>query len=132
MSFLMCQGWQRFIIDGTACSYRMGCHVSLAITVGIGVALTGCSYGSRVEAVIACEKWEEEGPLYRHREMRFSNDGGPFWGGITESATRSCDIEDATRQVLGWEGKPPKGLEHTYKNNRMSDWDFVVKKRFRW
>ena len=129
-------------MDGMSGSHRMGSRVSLAIALGIGVALTGCSsYGSRTEARMACNKWKKEGPRFRHTKWTYKptvwmySKGTPEFAtpdGETESTTRSCETEEATKQVLGWVRYPPKGWDHVYPDGRMLGWERVVSKRFRW
>ena len=125
----MRQGWQRFNMDGMSGSHRMGSRVSLAITVGIGVALTGCSYGSRTEARIACQQWAKEGRLFRFK-IWSADLTTPVKEG--ETTSRSCQTETATNQVIGWERIPPKGWNHLYQDVGMAGWNKSVVKRFRW
>ena len=139
-------------MDGMSWSHRMGSRVSLAIALGIGVALTGCSsYGSRTEARIACQQWKEGGPRFRYegpvvykelppntlkpgeiRRYDFGELAGMSERQIVESNTRSCETEETTKQVLGWVRIPPKGWDHVYPDRGMRDWERVVSKRFRW
>ena len=56
-------------MDGMSGFHRMGTRLSLAVALGIGVALTGCSYGSRTEAEIACNKWAEKGRRFQHKAI---------------------------------------------------------------
>ena len=56
-------------MDGMSGFHRMGTRLSLAIALGIGVALTGCTYGSRTEAEIACNKWAEKGRRFQHKAI---------------------------------------------------------------
>ena len=119
-------------MDGMSWSHRMGSRVSLAIAVAIGVAITGCSYGSLAEARIACQKWKKEGPRFKYKDYSFYGSSRSAYPEIEESSTRSCQIEKATNQVLGWVRIPPQGWDHVYLDERMLDWERVVSKRFRW
>ena len=57
--------------------------------------LTGCGYGSMVEADAACSSWASKGGRIKRAH---SADREPYWSFI-----RGCENEEVTRQVLGYD-----------------------------
>ena len=57
--------------------------------------LTGCGYGSMVEARAACSSWASKGGRIKRAH---SADREPYWSFI-----RGCENEEVTRQVLGYD-----------------------------
>ena len=74
--------------------------------------LSGCGYGSKFEAIQACEKWSKQNENFGYVEGRLFNPG-------KLGHSRLCYSEDSTRIILGME---------KYKGSRSQ----TVKKRFRY
>jgi hypothetical protein len=83
-----------------------------AIAMTTSLALSSCTYGSRYEAEIACNKWAEEGGFYTESfsdyEYDFENFSRKDIQKQEKVLLRYCNEEAETEQFLGFEKKTVK------------------------
>ena len=96
------------------------------------LGITSCSfgkYGSRLEALQACSKWEAESGFYKMTKQYGSSKGG-----LVEYRIRSCRLESETNQFLGTiiKGVKPGGVyETTPESDFVLGASYKVVKHFR-
>ena len=80
-------------------------HLSVVILLA---GLAGCNYPSRQQALDACYEWKQKGEKITYSYQNFDVGSNHQVTMFDESITvnnRDCKSEDATNQILGYEGK---------------------------